>query len=50
MAAIPVLIQLTETIRRLLRKMGRGLFTFAVAFSEAKQDWHDMKKKYPFAE
>lgn len=50
MATIPVLIQITEAIRRALRKMGRGLFTFASAFSEARQDWRNLKHKYPFAE
>ena len=50
MATIPVLIQVTEAIRRALRKMGRGLFIFAAAFDEAMRDWRSSRNKYPFVE
>lgn len=47
---LPTVIYLLETLRRALKKSGRGLFMLAGAFREAMQDWRETKQKYPFAE
>ena len=47
---LPLVIHLLDTLRRALKKSGRGLFIVAAAFQVAMQDWRDAGRKYPFAE
>jgi hypothetical protein len=47
---IPTLIYVLGAIRRALKKAGRGLSMIAEVFTEALEQSHAARRKYPFAE
>ena len=47
---LPTIIYLIETIRRALKKSGRGASMLVDVFGEAMHDWRKATRKYPFAE
>lgn len=47
---IPTLLHVINAIRRALKRANQGLSLVADAFSEAMDDCHAARRKYPFAE